>query len=375
MKLMRTPKQVELAITSQCNLRCKYCGHFTSAGDVVDDLPKEEWLKFFTELNRLAVMNIIIQGGEPFFRKDLKDIIRGIVENRMRFSILSNGTLITDEMAQFITSTKRCDHVQVSIDGSIPFTHDSMRGEGSFFKALQGIKTLQRYKVQVGVRVTIHRKNVRELDKIAKLLLEEIGLASFGTNSASYMGLCRHNAALVCLSVEERALAMETLLRLNRIYNGRISSTAGPLAEARAWLAMERARREGKENIPGRGYLVACGGVMAKIAVRADGVITPCIQLSHIELGLINKDSLEDIWQKHPELKDLRERRDIPLSKFTYCKDCAYTNYCTGNCPALAYTLTGKVNCYSPDACLKRFLEEGGKFPDESLLMTVDNKC
>jgi len=375
MKLMRTPKQVELAITSQCNLRCKYCGHFTSAGDVADDLPKEEWLKFFTELNRLAVMNIVIQGGEPFFRNDLKEIISGIVENRMRFSILSNGTLIKDEMAQFITSTKRCDHVQVSIDGSIPFTHDSMRGKGNFFKALKGIKTLQKHNVQVAARVTIHRQNVAELDKIAKLLLEEIGLTGFGTNSASYMGLCRQNAAQACLSVEERSLAMETLLRLNRIYNGRISAAAGPLAEARAWLAMEKARREGKENIPGRGGLTSCGGVMTKLAVRADGIIVPCIQLSHIELGQINKDSLEDIWQKHPELKKLRERRNIPLSTFECCRGCDYINYCTGNCPALAYTFSGEVNCPSPDACLKRFLEEGGKLPDENLLMTADNRC
>ena len=37
--------------------------------------------------------------------------------------------------------------------------------------------------------------------------------------------------------------------------------------------------------------------------------------------------------------------------------------YCTGNCPALAYTLTGEVNHPSPDACLRRFLEEGGQIP------------
>lgn len=367
MKLMRTPKTVEIDITNECNLRCKYCSHFTSAGEVARDLPAEEWLGFFEELNRLAVMNVCLCGGEPFTRKDLKEIINGIVRNRMRFSVLSNGTLITDDMAEFLASTKRCEHVQVSIDGSIPTTHDSMRGAGSFAKAVHGIECLRRSGVKVGVRVTIHRKNVRDLANIARFLLEDMGLSGFGTNSASHMGLCRKNAEQVQLSVEERTLAMESLLALNRIYNGRIGAQAGPLTEARMWMEMEEARRNGKSDLLGRGCLVSCGGVSSRISVRADGVIIPCIQLNHIELGRINKDSLEDIWQNHPEMIRLRRRRDIPLANFKYCSECDYINYCAGGCPALSYTLTNDAYHPSPDSCLKKFLEEGGRLPDESL--------
>ena len=223
MKIMRTPRSVDLDITNRCNLRCKYCYHFTGAGDVDQDLPKEEWLGFFEELNRCAVTNVTLAGGEPFYRKDLRELIEGIVRNRMRFTILSNGTLITDEMAAFLSSTGRCDGVQVSIDGSIPITHDSFRGKGNFTKAMNGIKILQRHDIPVPVRVTIHRKNVGDLEGIARLLLEEVGLPGFSTNAASYMGLCRQNTEQVMLTVEERSLAMETLLRLNGKYNGRNS--------------------------------------------------------------------------------------------------------------------------------------------------------
>ena len=190
MKLMKTPRSLDLAITNHCNLRCIYCSHFTGAGDVGQDLPKEEWLQFFEELNRCAVMNVTLQGGEPFCRNDLQELIEGIVENRMRFDILSNGTLITDEMAAFLAATGRCDGVQVSIDGSVPTTHDACRGEGNFLKAMQGIKSLQNHNVPVSVRVTIHRENVWDLENVSKLLLEEVGLSSFSTNAASYMGLC-----------------------------------------------------------------------------------------------------------------------------------------------------------------------------------------
>ncbi len=364
--LMNTPRSVDLAITNQCNLRCTYCSHFTSAGDVGDDLPTEEWLRFFEELNRCAVMDVILQGAEPFCRESLKQLIQGIVRNRMRFTILSNGTLITDEMASFLASTYRCDAVQISIDGSTPKIHDACRGKGNFVRAMEGIKILRRHDLPVSVRVTVHKHNLKDLEDIARFLLEEVGLPSFSTNSASFMGLCRYNAEEVQLSLEDRVMAMETLLRLHRKYNGRINAEAGPLAEAETWLEMEKARQERRERMPGRGFLTGCGGPMTKLAVRADGVIVPCIQMSHIELGRINRDDLHEVWQNHPELKRLRERRNIPLSDFEFCKGCDYIPYCTGNCPALAYTILGEENHPSPDACLRKFLEEGGRLPDEN---------
>ena len=375
MKLMSSPQSLDLDITNRCNLRCKYCFHFTSAGDVSQDLAKEEWLQFFEELNRCTVMNLCISGGEPFCRQDLPELMEGIVKNRMRFSILSNGTLITKEMAAFLASTHRCDGVQVSIDGSNPVTHDAFRGEGSFSRAMEGIEHLRRHRVSVPVRVTIHRENVNDLEGVTRLLLEDLGLPSFSTNSASFMGLCRRNAEEVQLRVSERSLAMESLLNLSKKYNGRIGATAGPLAEARNWLTMERARREGKEGSAGRGYLTGCNGPMSKLAVRADGVIVPCSQLSHKELGHINRDNLVDLWQKHPELERLRTRHTISPTDFEFCKGCDYIPYCTGGCPALASTIVGEENHPSPDACLKRFFEKGGRLPDESVASPSGNRC
>jgi SynChlorMet cassette radical SAM/SPASM protein ScmE len=368
MRLMRTPKKMDIAITNRCNLRCRYCYHFESAGDVENDLPAAEWLRFFEELNRCAVTEVTLAGGEPFIREDLREIIEGIVRNRMRFAILSNGTLITDEMATFIAATGRCNYVQVSIDGSVPLTHDTMRGRGSFAKALQGLLTLRRQGVPVGVRVTIHRKNVHDLENITKLLLEDVGLSSFGTNAAGHMGLCRNNAEMVQLTTEDRIYAMETLLRLTERYNGRINAMAGPLAEAKGWLDMEEARLGEKQlTSPARGYLTGCGCYHQFLAVRADGAFTPCTMLSHIELGRINRDDLGEIWRNHGELRELRERNLIPLSGFAFCAGCEYTDYCTGSCPGLSYSIVGEVNHPSPDSCLRKFLAEGGRLPNPSL--------
>ena len=359
-KLMKTPKSVDISVTNRCNLRCKYCYHFDSADEVDGDLPTDAWLSFFEELSRLAVLDVCLAGGEPFVREDLRELIEGIVKNRMRFKILTNGTLITDEMAAFIASTRRCDTVQVSIDGSTPITHDACRGTGNFAKAMEGLACLKRHNVAASVRVTIHRKNVHDLDAIARLLIDEIGLPGFSTNSAGYLGLCRKNAEQVQLTAEDRSIAMKTLLKLTEQYNGRISAAAGPLAEGRGWLEMEQARQERREAIPGRGFLTGCNGTSQTIGVRADGVIIPCSQLPHLEMGRIDQDDFREIWQHHPTLERMRERHTIPLTQFAFCEGCPYIPYCTGSCPALAYTIAGKDEHPAPDACLRLFLQEGG---------------
>lgn len=364
MKVMNTPKSVDLEITSRCNLRCRYCSHFDSKGDVDRDLSTKDWLQFFEELKRCAVMDVCLQGGEPFIRDDFKELVEGIVANRMRFTILSNGTLITDEIAEFLASTGRCNTVQVSIDGSVEATHDAFRGKGTFYRAVSGLKSLMKHNLPATVRVTIHRKNVHDLAAVAQFLLEEIGLPGFSTNAASYLGLCRKNAQQVQLTTEERSLAMETFLRLNQKYDGRISAQAGPLAEVRGWLKMEEARKKGIKSLPNRGFLTGCGCFLSKIAVRADGVIVPCALIPGMQLGMINKDDLSDIWQNHPELNRFRKRRNIPLTDFEYCRECDYIAYCTGSCPALAATILEDLYQPSPDACLRRFLEDGGRLPD-----------
>lgn len=363
MRLMRSPASLDLAITGKCNLRCLYCAHFGSPREVAEDLPAAEWLSFFEELGRLAVLRVTLEGGEPFLRPDLPELLEGIVRNRMRFSILSNGTLITEELAAFLAHTRRCDSVQISLDGSRAETHEPSRGKGTFARAVRGLQILQRHGVPVTVRVTINRFNVEDLPEISRFLLEDLGLPEFSTNAASYMGLCRSQADRVELTVAERTRAMEILSELRQKYPGRITALAGPLFDLEEWSRILRARREGRPPEGNQGYLAGCGGVFSKLAVRADGVIVPCAQLSHLELGRINRDSLREIWQHHPELQRLRQRRRISLTEFPFCRDCEYVTYCVGGCPALAYTRTGREDQPTPESCLKRFFDQGGHLP------------
>lgn len=360
-RLMRTPKSIDIDITSRCNLRCKYCFHRTSPADTTMELPTHEWTEFFKELGECAVLDVTLGGGEPFLREDLPALIDAIVAGRMRFAILSNGSQIAPQVARHIAASGRCNYVQVSVDGSCAPVHDRLRGAGAFEGALRGIRILQEAGVSVTSRVTIHRYNIGDLEGIAGLLMDRIGMGSISTNSACHQGLAREYEDEVRLGPKELCDAMEKILSLAERYPNRITAQAGPLALARGYQEMEEARKQGRA-IPGRGYLIGCGCMWSKLAVRPDGTYVPCSMVSHIELGRINRVRLIDIWQNHAELARLRARYKIPLARFTECVDCPWQMTCTGNCPAGQYTRTGDMYAPNRDDCLKRFLVRGGRF-------------
>jgi len=356
-KVMRMPRTIDVELTARCNLRCKYCYFFENPDIEYIDLPTDEWIRFFDELGSIGVMEVTLAGGEPFFRNDLKQILDSIVKNRMRFSLLSNGGLITDDIAAYIKQTGRCNSVQVSLDGSCAEIHDTGRGHGSFTGAIRGLGILQKHDIKTSVRYTIHHLNVGDLEDAAKLLLEDLALPGFSTNAASYFGNCRKNADEIMLTHADRIKAMKTLVELNKKYSGRITAAAGPLAEAKHFDKMQKAFDENAPAFTNGGHLTACGCYNSKLSVRCDGGITPCTMLPNITLGFINKDKIIDIWQNSPTLNELRQRNQIKLSGFEFCKGCNFVDYCTGNCPGLAYNYTREVNHPSPDACYRNFLQ------------------
>lgn len=355
--LMRTPRAVDLEITSRCNAACRYCYYLHNPDVVYADLPTGDWLAFFAELRHCQVLEVNLLGGEPLLREDFLDLVDGVVANRMRFSLLTNGSLMTAVIATRLKATGRCNMVQVSLDGSCAEVHESLRGRGTFEPAVKAIKTLQAAALPVTVRATVHPGNVDDLPALAALLLDDLQLPAFSTNAASSLGSAGKYGADVLLQPQQRLRAMQLLAGLDLAYPGRIQANAGPLADWRNLQTLRKARQSGVP-IPGRGRLVGCGCIFNQLAVRADGAMIPCVMLPQMVLGQIGRDRLAEVWQSAPELERMRARVDIPLHSFAECQDCEWLQSCTGNCPGTAFTATGEINRPSPDACPRRLLEE-----------------
>ena len=360
------PKSLDISLTGTCNLRCRYCFYDDDMRSR-SDLPTTPWLTFFDELQRLSVQSVCLSGGEVFTRSDLWDLIDGLVARNLRYSILTNGTLIDEAVLSAFRAAGRADRlnsIQVSLDGSRAEVNDRSRGAGSFDKAVRGLRLLKEAGLPVTVRVTVNRHNAEDLQDVAAFLLDHIGLPAFSTNDAMPVGAgCRHKDSIALLP-SQRMKAMTTLAALDERYPGRLQAQAGPLANWRFFRDMERARATGVP-VGNRkmGCLSACGCVFHKLAVHHDGVITPCNMLPSLELGRMNEDSLTHIWKTHPALAALKERRNYPMNKAPGCEDCSWATYCNGSCPGLPYEATGNLHRANPHDCYRAFVDQVGRIP------------
>lgn len=349
-----SPSTVDLEITGRCNLSCRYC-FYADSMQTKRDIGTDAWREIISELGDMAVQRVILSGGEAFMRDDLFDIIDSVIENRMRYSILSNGTMITPEVISRFNEGKRrmrLDSIQVSIDGSRAEIHDLSRPPKSFDRAIRGLRLLVDEGFPVTVRVTLNRHNIDDLDAIARLLLEDIGLSGFSTNEAEMMGSARCAGENILLSHSQRQAAMKKLRELNEQYGNRISATAGPLACAEMVDRITRLREEGKNGEEGKGYLVSCGGVFSQMAILHDGTMVPCNMLPSLVMGVARLHPIREAWLHSPSINAIRYRREIPLSAIGTCSDCAYVGFCAGGCPAGVMAKKGvllgidPLNCY-----------------------------
>ncbi len=357
------PKSVEIALTGRCNLSCKYC-YYADSMTSRRDLPTERWLEILKELGDIGVQRVCLSGGEVFVRPDIFTLIDGVIENRMRYSLLSNGTLITEDTITAFQAGKRrirLDSIQISIDGSCAEIHDRSRPPKSFDRAIRGLRLLAHAKFPVTVRVTLNHHNINDLPQIAALLIEDIGLSGFSTNEVMSMGAARCSGHNIVLSTEERKQAMTILTELNEQYRGKISATAGPLAMATMVEDIEAGVAAGETGRPGKGTLNSCGGVFSKMAILHDGTMVPCDMLPTLVMGVAGMHPVREAWRNSPAINAVRYRRNVPLSALPECSGCKYTGFCTGGCPAMVMAKTGRLIGIDPRNCYRAFHQDEGR--------------
>lgn len=152
------PLSVSLEITSQCNLRCKYC--YTDAGEKQEkELKKKEILDLIDDLYSIGVGTLVFTGGEPLCRPEFFEIAQYADEQDFTIILSTNGTLLDAETALTLAESgfKR---VQVSIEGNEE-QHDALTGaKGSHRKAVRALENLERAGITPFVATTITALNV-----------------------------------------------------------------------------------------------------------------------------------------------------------------------------------------------------------------------
>ena len=175
-KPLAKPLWIYLSLSHKCTYRCQMCG-------VVNILQGHE-LSVPEVKNTFDViagwgwdLTVVLTGGEIFLRNDIFEIIQYGAAKGLKIEAVSNGALITKELADKIISSG-LKNIAISLDGAKEETHDTIRQKGAFHKAISAIQNLVESKLksgsgpQISVWVTIMRENVSELFDIIPLVKE-----------------------------------------------------------------------------------------------------------------------------------------------------------------------------------------------------------
>jgi MoaA/NifB/PqqE/SkfB family radical SAM enzyme len=129
-----------------CNLRCSHC-FISCAPDnhSFGFLDLETVMAWVEEAREWGVKEYYLTGGEPFMNRDLPAMIEEILQVAP-VSVLTNGTLFRDRDLERLAAADRDSvyslEIRVSIDGPTPETNDAVRGEGTFERAMDGVRKL-----------------------------------------------------------------------------------------------------------------------------------------------------------------------------------------------------------------------------------------
>jgi MoaA/NifB/PqqE/SkfB family radical SAM enzyme len=161
--------EVWVVTNFECNMACRHCYTYERVENDRRRVGKDALLAMMDECRQLGTELFYLTGGEPLLRGDLPDLIEGATR-RSRAILFTNGTLITPDRARLLSRFRDRLVVQVSLEGPDEESNSSLRGRGTFAKAMEGIRNLLREGVRVGVSSTPTPETARGIPELTRLL-------------------------------------------------------------------------------------------------------------------------------------------------------------------------------------------------------------
>lgn len=306
-------------ITHECNLHCIHCYQ----EDCYCVMPYREMLEALDKYEAYLRAKgyegqINLTGGEPLLHPEFFKIASEIRRRGIRLGILTNGTLIDAECVGRIAELDPV-FVQISLDGG-ENVHESIRGAGSFPKALSGIDRLKECGIRVLVSFTVMQQNFRELKHVAAVC-------------------AKHHVDKLWW---DRVVTDDASQYLTTEQFREVSRTAAKLAKRYPFISNSRAL----EWIPEGGCGYECSAGKRLLIFLANGDMMACRRLPFVIGNIKEVTDLQTMLEQNEIMKKLA----VPA----FPKDCAACKYfykCAGGARCVTYAQTGRldlkdVNCY-----------------------------
>ena len=316
----RRIENIAINVTRRCNLRCRFCYNL----DRLTASPEDELSLAAT----IAVLDasrpfwgdtvaLAILGGEPLLDEDKTlGLIAYANQNGLVPLLSTNGTLVTPEFAK--CAAKHAAEVQVSIDGARAETSDQVRGNGSFARAVEGIKTFVAAGAHTIISMVCHKGNVAELEPFY-----ELGLR-LGVHEVRFIPLKRVGGADTSgcepVPLDELITRAISLFREHPEYKRLTGRDALSIIASTCQYAVDR---------------VSCGTGVQTFLLDANGDMYPCLNTNTPSLRVANVGesgfSFAKVWRESPVLHNVRCSTAICHER-NACRKCEVRHWCLGGC-------------------------------------------
>ena len=165
----RLPLEGNLDLTYRCNNNCRHCWLRipSDSREKENELTFDEIKEIVDEARNMGCRKWSISGGEPMLRPDFADIFDYITKISVSYSLNTNGSLITPEIARLM---KRKGNKMVALYGSTADVHDHItRRQGSFVSTMQGISYLKEAGVGFTLQLVPMRDNYHDFKDMVDL--------------------------------------------------------------------------------------------------------------------------------------------------------------------------------------------------------------
>ena len=159
-----------------CNMHCEMCyirmnqAEINAAGERLRTV--EEWLQIAEQMKQRGTLFLLLTGGEPFLYPGFSELYRGLKKMGMILTINTNGTLITEEIAQLLGEDKP-RRVNITLYGASNETYEKIcHTPHGFDQTIRGIRLLQQQGVDVKLNGTLVPENQHELEQLYRIAAE-----------------------------------------------------------------------------------------------------------------------------------------------------------------------------------------------------------
>ncbi|MCJ7486917.1 MAG: radical SAM protein, partial [Candidatus Aminicenantes bacterium] len=168
-RLPRIPLRGTIDLTYRCNNNCRHCWLRLppDPGGAAGELTAEEIRRLVEDARAMGCREWFVSGGEPMLRPDFPEIFDAITARSAWYTLNTNGTLITPEIARLL---RRKGTKLVALYGATAEIHDAVtRNPGSFEALRRGVAYLHEAGAGFSVQVVPMKTNISQYDAMIRL--------------------------------------------------------------------------------------------------------------------------------------------------------------------------------------------------------------